>query len=467
MTTKKTGNSKTSTVQTLDLNDLDGIVGGAASPAPAAHPHDPSQDQTFLATLGNVAAVVSTNATAVSSGHETAQAAITTVEAAAQAQHISTAAALTDLLGATHGNQTVATALTTGLVNGSSQAELVNLAANGSLHAADVANIVQVATGTLAAYSKDGHSALGMSQNAAIDVIDSKIDTTAQTALTAGSNQLTVDQNQLALYQYQEASAQSDLQNQNLTRSQHSNAEHELSMAQAALPGVEAAVQSDQVTVSNMTTFVSAFESQNASHLTAAQSIVNLEGGATAFQAGLTAATAANPLQEQSAGVFGLTATVADALGGQVNPALVHQILAASGMVSQLESIAHDGTLSSAGLSALENTAALANVSTDLTLAVAESVAQTSAARDGNDKPTRQRHGRNRTRWPWVERLSAGSGRQYDREQCDRRLGGPLRRWAFRTRHVAECRDRRDRLQDRRTGSSAGHRRSANAQRVW
>jgi ABC-type transporter Mla subunit MlaD len=134
MTTKKTGNSKTSTVQALDLSDLDGIVGGATSPAPAAHPHDPSQDQAFLATLGNVAAVVSTAATAVSSGHETAQTAINTVEAAAQAQHISTAAALTDLLGATHGNQTVATALTTGLVNGSSEAELVNLAANGSLH---------------------------------------------------------------------------------------------------------------------------------------------------------------------------------------------------------------------------------------------------------------------------------------------------------------------------------------------
>jgi hypothetical protein len=379
MTTKKTGNSKTSTVQALDLSDLDGIVGGATSPAPAAHPHDPSQDQAFLATLGNVAAVVSTAATAVSSGHETAQTAINTVEAAAQAQHISTAAALTDLLGATHGNQTVATALTTGLVNGSSEAELVNLAANGSLHAADVANIVQVATGTLAAYSKDGHSALGMSQNAAIDVIDSKIDATAQTVLTTGQNQLTADENQLALYQYQETSAQSDLQNHNLTRSQHSNAEMELSLAQGALPGTEAAVQSDQATVSNMTTFVSAFESQNASHLAAAQSIIGLEGGATAFQTSLTAATAANPLQEQSAGVFGLTATVADALGGQVNPTLVHQILAASGMVGQLESIAHDGTLSSAGLSALENAAALANVSTDLTLAVAESVAQTSA----------------------------------------------------------------------------------------
>jgi hypothetical protein len=73
MTTKKTGNSKSSTVQTLDLSDLDGIVGGAASSAPAAHPHDPSQDQAFQATLVNVSHAVSINATVLSSGQETAQ----------------------------------------------------------------------------------------------------------------------------------------------------------------------------------------------------------------------------------------------------------------------------------------------------------------------------------------------------------------------------------------------------------
>ncbi len=364
MTTKKTGNSKSSSVQTLGLDDLDQIVGGATSPAPAAHPHDPSQDQAFLATLGNVAAVVSTAATAVSSGHETAQTAISTVEAAAQAQHISTAAALTDLLGATHGNQTVATALTSGLVNGSSEAELVNLAANGHLQAADVANIVQVATGTLAAYSADGHSALGMSQNAAIDVINSKIDTAAHTALTAGQNQLIADQNQLASY----------LAEAKLTQ----NTEIEVRLVEAGLH-TAAVVQSDQAAVSNMTAFGNAFESQNASHLTAAQSIVGLEGGANAFQAGLAAATASNPLQSQSASVFGETASLADAFSGQANSALVNQILASSGVVSQLAQVAQDGTLTSTGLSALENAAALANVSTDLTLAVAESVAQTSA----------------------------------------------------------------------------------------
>jgi hypothetical protein len=355
MTTKKTGNSKTSSVQTLGLDDLDGIVGGAASPAPATHPHDPSQDQAFLNTLGNVAAVVSANATAVSSGHETAQAAISTVEAAAQAQHISTTAALTDLLGATHGNQTVATALTTSLVtppstatltsdgvaisnNASAAAELVNLVATGHLNAADVTNIVQVATGTLAAYSKDGHSALGMSQNAAIDVIDSKIDTAAQNELISA----------------------------------------DFVGNQIRSPNSAAVIQGAGMAASNMADFIPAFESQNASHLATEQSIVALEGGATALQTGLNAAIA-NPLQGQGDTSFGLTATVADALGGQANPALLHQILTSSGVVSQLESVAHGGTLSSAGLSALENAAAQAHVSTDLTLMVAESVAQTSA----------------------------------------------------------------------------------------
>ncbi len=355
MTTKKTTDSKSSSVQALDLSDLDGIVGGTGAPAPAAHPHDPSQDQAFLATLGNVAAVVTTNANAVSSGHETAQAAITTVEAAAQAQHISTTAALTDLLGATHGNQAVATALTASLVtppstatltsdgvvisnNASAAAELVNLVATGHLQASDVTNIVQVATGTLAAYSKDGHSALGMSQNAAIDVIDAQIAAAAQTEFSSAD-----------FVGYQIRS-----------------------------PNSAAVINGAQEAASNMAAFIPAFASQNASHLAAEQSIVALEGGAAALQTGLNAAIA-NPLQGQGDTSFGLTATVADVLGGQANPALLQQILASSGVVSQLESVAHNGTLSSAGLSALENAAAQAHVSTDLTLMVAESVAQTSA----------------------------------------------------------------------------------------
>jgi hypothetical protein len=335
MTTKKTGDSKSSSVQALGLDDLDQIVGGATSPAPAAHPHDPSQDQAFLATLGNVAAVVSTAATAMSSGHESVQTAIATVESAAQAQHISTTAALTDLLGATH-NQQVATALTTGLINGSSETELVNLAANGYLQAADVANIVQVATGTLAAYSKDGQSALAMSQNAAIDVIDSKIDTAAQALVSADQAQVSA-----------------------------------------------ATTLANALAAENATNFASAFESQNASQLTAAQSIITLEGGATAFQTGLNMATGGGlALQEQDAGVFGETASIAAAFSGQANSALVDHILTSSAVVSQLAHVAQDGTLTSAGLSVLENAAAQAHVSTDLTLTVAESVARNSAVQE-------------------------------------------------------------------------------------
>src|SRR5579872_454596 len=534
MTTKKTRNSKASSVQTLGLDDLDQVVGGAAAPAPATHPHDPSQDQAFLNTLGNVAAVVSANATASSPNgilpaHETVQAAINKVEADAQAQHISTTAALTDLLGATHGNQTVAAALTANLVNGTAEAELVNLAASGSLKAADVANIVQVATGTLAAYSKDGHSALGMSQNAAIDVIDAKIDTAAQAALTTGhmtaafvnafesqnASQLNTAESILTLEGgatalqtglnavvanplqtqsttlfgemasladafsgqatrtevnnillnssavvkeiesvaqdltlalaesvAQTSAVQQTLATEMTTRLVNGTAESELvnlaatgslkaadvtsivqgvtgtlaglsadghsalgmsqnaaidvidaqidaaaknALISADFVGVNfhstfsaAAVQAADVAATNLTAFIPAFESQNASHLAAEQSIVALEGGAAAFQTGLNAA-ANNPLQAQSASVFGETASLADAFSGKANATLVNQILASSGVVSQLAQVAQDGTLSSAGLANLENAAAAAHVSTDLTLAVAETVAHTSA----------------------------------------------------------------------------------------
>jgi hypothetical protein len=286
----------------------------------------------------------------LSSGHETAQAAINTVEADAQTQHISTTAALTDLLGATHGNQAVATALTTNLVNGSSAAELVNLAATGYLHAADVTNIVQVATGTLAAYSQDGHSALGMSQNAAIDVIDVQIATAAQNELNSA----------------------------NFVFVRTQNADLAAGLSGAALA---AALQPESAAASNTQAFIPAFDSLNASHLAAEQSIVALEGGGAALQTGLNAAIA-NPLQGQGDTSFGVTATVADAFSGQANSALVNQILASSAVVSQLENVAQGGTLSSAGLSALESAAATAHVSTDLTLVVAESVAQTSAVQE-------------------------------------------------------------------------------------
>ena len=348
MTTKKTRDSKSSSVQSLGIDDLDQIVGGAA--VQVTH-HDPSQDPAFLATLGNVAAVVSNAATAVSTGHENVQTAITSVEAAAQAQHISTAAALTDLLGATHGNQQVATALTTGLINGSSEAELVNLAANGSLQVSDVANIVQVATGTLAAYSKDGASALGMSQNAAIDIIDSKIDTAAQTLISTDQQNVNAAVSQLFSGQ---ATGN--------TLAELSNATH------ASM---------------NAVSFADSFETQNAAQLTAAQSIINLEGGATAFQAALNhAAGGGLALQEQEASAFGETASIAAAFSGQANSALVDQILASSGVVNQLVQVAQDGMLGPANLSALENAAAQAHVSTDLTLEVAESVARTSSVQD-------------------------------------------------------------------------------------
>ncbi len=328
MTTK----SKSSTIKTLDLGDLDGIVGGAVSAAPVAQPHDPSQDHAFLATLGNVAAVVS-QAAAVA--HSNAQVAIGEVESAAQAQHISTTAALTDLLGATHGNQAVATALATSLVDGSAAKELVQLVDTGHLQAADVDAIVTAATGTLAAYSVDGHSALGMSQNAAIDVIDAKISTAA-----------------------------------------HSQAAADL--ASASLKTDFGSV--GRIAESAVNAFAKEFDATHAAQLSTEATIekVVTAGHTTTFQADLNAA-ASNPLEAQSSTLFGEKATIVEAFSGQASAGLVDQIVSSNAVVEAIASVEAGRTLSTADLSTLEKAASEAHISTDLTLAVAETLSHNAA----------------------------------------------------------------------------------------
>jgi hypothetical protein len=330
MTTKK---SKPSTVKTLDLDDLDGIVGGAAT-APVVQPHDPSQDHAFLATLGNVAAVVSQAAdTAI---HGQAPAAISEVESAAKAQHISTTAALTDLLGATHGNQAVATALATSLVDGSAATELVQLVDTGHLQAADVDAIVKAATGTLAAYSADGHSALGMSQNAAIDVIDAKIS-------TAAHSQASVD------------------------------------LASASLKTDFGSV-AGRIAESAVNAFAKEFDTAHAAQLSTEATIekVVAAGHPTTFQADLNAA-ARNPLEAQSSTLFGEKATIVEAFSGQASAGLVNQIVSSNAVVEAIASVEAGGTLSTVALSTLEKAASEAHVSTDLTLAVAETLSHNAA----------------------------------------------------------------------------------------
>ena len=179
-------NNASSTIRALDLDDLDNVVGGATAVASQAAT-DMSHDGGFLAAIQNVGAVAATApvhavdtaitsaAAAMAAGHETAAAAITSIETAAQTAHVSTDMALTALLNATHGSAAVATELTTRLASGAAATELVTLAATNHLAATDVHAIVGAATSALATFSADGHSALGLTQAAATAVIEGKI----------------------------------------------------------------------------------------------------------------------------------------------------------------------------------------------------------------------------------------------------------------------------------------------------
>jgi hypothetical protein len=343
------GEQQSSTLRDLNLDDLDQVVGGAAAVATKVVDH--SQDSAFLASLGSVAAVVSSAASAMSHGTETTTAAINSVETAAQGAHISTDAALASLLGATHGNTQVDQALTTRLTSGAAETELASLAMSGHLQVADVNTIVNVVTGTLAAYSKDGQSALGMSQTAAIDVIDGKIDAAAQTQLTA--DQATMS---------------------------NTHVDYNDGM-QAMLASMGVASTATHQVIAD-TSFISGFESTNAAQLTANSQIAVAEGGATALQTDLSHIKG---YEAHTDSTFGVIATAADAFSGQPTAALVDQILANAGVDKALGAIGgnHSSMLSSGLLSQLESAAQAAGVSTDLTLAIAESIAPTAGVQAG------------------------------------------------------------------------------------
>jgi hypothetical protein len=165
------------TMRELNLDDLDHVVGGATTVTPT---QDHSQDQAFLATLGNVAATVSALASDINATGSHAAADIKSLEAAAASAHVSVDGALTALLGATHGNADVAKELSTRLANGAAEKDIAGLVAGGYLSASNAMLTVNTAVGTVAAYSADGDSVLGMSQHAALDIVESKLDTAAK-----------------------------------------------------------------------------------------------------------------------------------------------------------------------------------------------------------------------------------------------------------------------------------------------
>jgi hypothetical protein len=312
-------------VRELKQEDLEQVVGGVVAATTPAH--DPSQDPAFLATLNNVAATVSAAAASMH-GASDAQAAtqIKTVEQAAAAAHVSTDAALANLLGATHGNSAVAHELGARLVSGAAEIELASLVGAKSISSDQALHNANVAVGTLAAYSADGNTALGTSQNAALAVVEAKLDAAAHSLVSTYTADLDTIPSALPVHVW-------------------------YTTATVSFPNPAYLAQQDKInTVLGLETALET--GAHAGELAAAGQIQDFVGGANALAAGLAAGIAHSD-QGATATAFGQTATAVAALGGHATTDLVNQITAA----------AQASNLSFEGLDALAASADAAHVS--------------------------------------------------------------------------------------------------------
>ena len=275
----------------------------------------------------------------MAAGHETAAAAISAVEHAAQAAQASTDAALTALLMATHGKTQVATELSTRLVDGAAANELVQLTNKGQMAVGDVQSVAQSAVDALASFSKDGQSVLGLSKGAALDVIDAKIGASGH----AGGN-LPIDVLQPPG-----------------------------PVVSWTLPTVDTSASTSNLAASTITQsnnpFSGSFDLAEATRLQAGHEIEIAAGGA--LEQGLLKA-ATDPLAAHKATVLGETASLIDAFGGTAADGLVSQIKSTDlAMVTNVMSgNDHVATDVAAAMASVETAAGSANVSTDAALTV-------------------------------------------------------------------------------------------------
>ncbi len=166
----------------LNTEDLDKIVGGATT-----QQYDATKQQ-LLGEINNadVANAVAADAAAIAASPTQAHiaAAITDIETHAGADHVSQAAALAALDAATYGNakvggvDAVATELTKVLTNGAAEADAAHLAALGTDPGSLITQLGQ-AVNVLAMGSANGHTALGLQTNAAVDWVEAKLEAAA------------------------------------------------------------------------------------------------------------------------------------------------------------------------------------------------------------------------------------------------------------------------------------------------
>src|SRR3954453_20869319 len=197
MAKKKDTGAKPSAGRPLQIEDLEQIVGGAAT-----HQQYDDTKQDILANINNdtiTKAVADAAANAVANPSQIT-AAITNIENLAQANHVSEVAALAALEAATYGNakvngaDAVAAELTKLLSNGAGEADMAHLAAQGFAKPDVLVSELNQAVNVLTMGSADGHTALGLQTNAAVDWVEAKLEVAAgkeaAADATAGFNQI-------------------------------------------------------------------------------------------------------------------------------------------------------------------------------------------------------------------------------------------------------------------------------------
>jgi hypothetical protein len=197
MAKKKDTGAKPAAGRPLQIEDLEQIVGGAAT-----HQQYDDNKQDILANINNDTiskAVADAAANAVANPSQITTA-ITNIENLAQANHVSEVAALAALEAATYGNakvngsDAVAAELTKLLTNGAGEADMAHLAAQGFAKPDVLVSELNQAVNVLAMGSADGHTALGLQTNAAVDWVEAKLEVAggkeAAADATAGFNQV-------------------------------------------------------------------------------------------------------------------------------------------------------------------------------------------------------------------------------------------------------------------------------------
>jgi hypothetical protein len=194
-------------VRLLEIEDLELIVGGAVA---ATHQQFDALKQGLLADINSpdIANAVAADAVSIANNPTNAatiNTAITSIEALANTDHVSQAATLAALDAATYGGaqingtDAIAAALTQSLSSGAGEADMAHIAAlnGGGVTPQTLVSEIDQSVQVLALGSTNGQTALGLQTNAAVDLVEAKLESAAGSEASADQAQVTADQAQV------------------------------------------------------------------------------------------------------------------------------------------------------------------------------------------------------------------------------------------------------------------------------